>query len=111
MQKSLVRCIVNNQEGGGPCVQDFPGYYAGRILEHPLYIYKNPVSSRWYIIDEFTGASVTSYSTKKEAIQGLEYAARMLELFIEKNPANYERFCDRFTSLFNQYLREINANV
>ena len=111
MQKSLVRCLINNQESGRPCVQDFPGYYAGIILGHPLYIYKNPISGHWYIIDEYTGASITSYSTKKEAIQGLEYAARMLEIFIDKILANYERYCDRFTALFNQHLREVNADA
>lgn len=111
MQKSLVNCLINDQKKGGPCVQPFPGYYAGRILGHPLYIYKSPTSGRWYIIDEYTGASVTSYTTKKETIQGLEYSARMLEMFIEKNPAYYERYCDRFTALFNQHLREVNANA
>ena len=118
MKKISVNCITWSQEARDWKIIPYPGYYAGHIVPvnasstvygYPLYIYKNPISGNWYIIDENTGASLLNCSSKKEAVQSLETSAAALDRFITKNPENYNRYCERFSQKLNEHLREINA--
>lgn len=97
-------------------VQTFPGFYAGMVSAYsydaggyPLYIYKNPTSKTWYIIDEYTGASLGGFTNKTLAVEALPALAKKLDAFIIQNPNKYNEYCNRFDVLLKQHFRKVNA--